>query len=184
MIKIVPGDVKEMYDRILSPRTLQELKSRGLDNDEIDKSVLTKILTQEIQKSFSSGAMPLPIPLKSVKFEFSSNGQSYWGDISFEKGIFGRDINMDKIRSRLNSCGFIDLGSNLVLTYEQKVQFGLMDKYTLMDMYFGSNGTVKRGIGSFDVFEAEIIGLCDVATRVTNAFYDGQTPDLEYTLNF
>jgi len=200
MIRFIPEDIEGMYALLLSPRAEKSredelikaaLKSLDDYKDDVNIEKITGNRTFR-EKTFSTGRILLPLPLKNILGYLMSNGMEYRGDFSITSVFFGgHDDNSHKkinelFKSMSNGLnGSLDkiVLENGILFMKDKNPYFIVEPRALdYELRFGSSGTARRKLSSFKDFKNDILALSNIITQVVNAFYEGTSPDINYKM--
>ncbi|MEK6951912.1 MAG: hypothetical protein AABX29_02750 [Nanoarchaeota archaeon] len=182
MITFKPEDIEGMYLSLLSARSKDEQLKELLSSLQDDKTK-TKIGTRSLNfNRYNMGSINLPDPLRYVNFSISSNGKFYKGSATLNPQTFEEtDKIFQKIAENLSSeRDIIKMDKAILIMSGRDPYFSIEPDHISIPIQFGQAGTIRRQLISLEQFETDINQFADLTTRVTNACYGGNIPDIDY----
>lgn len=181
MIKIISGDVKEIYQRLLNAKPKDSDDSSDWRNGKL------KVGTKESleYRPYPIGDMHLIAPFERATGYLYSNGRVYRGRLSFFTKRCESNNVLNLIRKNINDKSVTDIEDALLFMREKDPYFVLFKEHeSCIDLNFGGNGTLKRELSHKEHFEGDFKNLTEIATDILNAVYKGkETPDITYRLD-
>jgi len=189
MIEFVIDDVGELYVTLLQPLKDKDDFAKGISElTGYDEDRVGTLIGQRAErKSFSSGIINLPSPLRSISPSFSSDGNSYSGSFYFstddESNLAEGKSMLERAIAKAGNGDTINVGNALLFMADKVPLFKLGESIGGgIYLVFGKGGTAKRNLSSFEEFETDMGNLITVLNNVTNSFYAGGTPDIQFKL--